>query len=256
MVIVLTKQDNRTNIPNHWEVTMEIQSSDSIATTTRTTSISIGASRVGKTHFIGTACDVQRVFVLDAENGLQSIVGKKFDFYTVNTWDETQQVLNWFMTEGYSKYDMIAVDSINRIQAYLVDKIKTEKDEHGKNAGMMTINKWGMVAAYLKKVVDVLTKQCPVSVHMNVTAMESKDEVTGATMLYPALGGAFKHEILGYFDSILYHRAGLEGTEQKYWIQLGADSRIIAGTRIQKLKEQFGTVMPNDYANIYNAIRS
>ena len=235
---------------------MEIKSSKDTVDSTRTTSISIGASRTGKTHLIGTMCDVGKVFIIDAEDGLKTIRGKDYDYYTVNNWKETEDILNWFMSGGHSKYTHLAIDSINRIQAYLVASVTVDADEHGKNKGVMTMSKWGIVGAKLRKIVDVLTKQSPTSVHMNVTAMESKDEVTGATMLYPSLSGAFKHEILGYFDTIMYHRAGVDKGEQKYWIQLGADARIQAGTRIQKLKETYGNVMPVDYACIHDSLKS
>lgn len=236
---------------------MEIKDSSSIKQNNRTTSISIGASRVGKTHFIGTMADVGKLLILDAEDGLKTIRDKKFDYVTVNNWVETEEALNWVMTNSLDGgYTHFAVDSLNRVQTYFIEYITAEKDEHGKNAGMMTMNKWGVVLAKIRKIVDVLTKQLPLSVHMNVTAMESKDEVTGATMLYPALSGTFKHEVLGYFDTILYHRAALDNGNQKYWCQLGADSRIIAGTRIQELKNKFGDVMPNDYAHIHEALNN
>lgn len=239
---------------------MEIKKSSEIAASERTTTISIGGSRVGKTHFIGTACDVRRVFILDTEDGLKTIADKKFDYFTANNWTEVQQVLNWYMSEGHSNYDVFAIDSINRLQHYMLDAIKADSAAVGvsgdKYKGEMTMNKWGLLTAQTKKIVDLLTKLCPTSVHMNVTAMESKDEVTGMVMLYPALSGAFKHEILGYFDTILYHKAGIEKGEQKYWCQLAADSRVQAGTRLQVLRTTYGNVMPNDYACIHNALIS
>jgi len=233
---------------------MEIQKSSTIATNKRTTTISIGASRVGKTHFIGTIADHSKLFILDLEDGLKTIAGKSFDYKTCNTWVEAEQVMAWFFTGGQSEYTHFAIDSINRLQSYLVDDVKEKPDEHGKNKGMMTINKWGIVGAKLKKVIDMCTKQLTTSVHMNVTAMESKDEVTGATMLYPSLAGAFKHEVLGYFDTIMFHRTALDKGEQKYWIQLAGDTRIQAGTRIQSLKDKYGAIMPCDYACIAECI--
>lgn len=235
-------------------------------TSTRTTSISIGTSRVGKTHFIGTIADCGKLFILDTEDGLRTIEDKKFDYVTANTWQEAMNVLNWYMEEGYKKYTHFALDSLNRLQVYLIDAVVRDsgsvvKDKNNNpvkdsNQGQMTMNKWGIVTAQTKKIVDLLTKVCPSSVHMNVTAMESKDEVTGITKLYPALSGAFKHEALGYFDSILYHRAAIDSGVQKFWIQLGADGRIDAGTRLQSVKKMYGAVMPNDYACIHNTLTS
>lgn len=235
---------------------MEIQSSAKITKGGRTTSISIGDSRTGKTHFIGTIAEEGRkLFVLDAEDGLKSIADKSFEYKTVNNWSEAEAVLNWYMSEGHNNYTHLAIDSLNRLQAYLVDDITSKPDEHGKNAGIMTINKFGILLAKMKKIVDVLTKICPSSVHMNVTAMESKDEVTGAVKLYPALQGSFKHEVLGYFDTILYHKTISDANGQKFWCQIGGDNRVIAGTRLAKLREAFGTQMPNDYKHIAEAMQ-
>ena len=241
---------------------MEIKKSSDITTTTRTTSVSIGTSRVGKTYFIGTIADCGKLFVLDTEDGLRTIQHKSFDYKTVSNAVEAREVLNWFMGGGHKDYTHFALDSLNRWQAYVLDSIKENSivlaPEAGNDShkGVMTMNKWGLLTAYTKKIVTVLTTLCPTSVHMNVTAMESKDEVSGLTKLYPALGGAFKHEALGFFDSILYHRAAIDNGEQKFWIQLGADGRIDAGTRLQEVKAKYGQVMPNDYACIYNELSS
>ncbi len=234
---------------------MDIKSSETISLSTRTTSISIGDSRSGKTYFVGTMCDSKRkVFILDTEGGLETIKDKKFSFCTVNTWDEAKNVLDWYMMEGYKKFEYFVIDSLNRLQTYLIDDITDKPDEHGKNRGIMTINKFGILSAKLKKVVDVLTKKCPSSVHFIVTAAESKDEVTGATRLYPAIQGSFKFELLGYMDTILYHRSAIDKEGEKFWCQIGSDSRVIAGTRIKKLKDTYGTVMPNSFECIAESL--
>jgi len=235
---------------------MEIKKSGDIANSTKTTSISIGDSRKGKTYFIGTACDLCRVFIIDAESGLKSIKDKKFDFVTVNTWKETEDALTWYLTEGYQNYDLLAIDSITRIQSYLKEQLKDGPDEHGKNKGNMTMGKYDILAIKLRKVVDVLTKKCPTSVHMTAMAGEFHDELTGATKIYPNLQGGFKFDLLGYFDTIMYHNMAVTKDGEQYWCEIAGSERNCAGTRLAELKATYGKAMPNNYKCIYDAVRA
>ena len=59
--------------------------------------------------------------------------------------------------------------------------------------------------------------------------------------LYPAISGAFKHELLGYFDTILFHNAMTDSSGTKFWCDLGSNSRIIA---LDLLNLENGAVLP------------
>ena len=115
--------------------------------------------------------------------------------------------------------------------------------------------KYDILAIKLRKVVDGLTKACPTSVHMTAMAGESKDELTGEVKIYPNLQGGFKFDLLGYFDTILYHQMGkdTQGNEM-YWCEIAGTQRNCAGTRLQPLKQKFGAVMPSDYRHILEAL--
>jgi hypothetical protein len=82
-------------------------------------------------------------------------------------------------------------------------------------------------------------------------ASEGKDELTGMVKVYPNLQGAFKYDLCGYFDVVLYHDCGEEKGVQRYWVQTSGDRRIVAKSRLQGLKK----IEPNDYTIISNLIK-
>lgn len=220
---------------------LQIQKSSDMKPAERQTILSIGDSRTGKTHFIGTICDHEKVFIINAEDGLATINGKNFDFVKVNNFAEFKEALNWYMTEGYKNYNMLSIDSINRVQSYL----QYELDESGK----LSQNQWGELLATMRKIIDVLSKRCPTSLHITSMAMESRDELTGQVRIYPNVQGSFKFDLTGYFDTVLFHTCALDKDGQtKYWCQIQGDSRVIAGTRHQQFKGLKN--IPSDYGYI------
>jgi len=235
---------------------MQIQTSADVVSSTRTTSISVSDSRKGKTHFIGTMADHGKLFVIDVECGLSTITDKKFDFVTVHNWKEIEEALEWYMLEGQKTYTHLAIDSITRIQSYLKEYLIQEPDSHKKNKGVMTMGKYDTLAIKLRKIVDVLTKQCTSSIHMTAMAQEEKDKLTGAVKIFPNLQGGFKFDLVGYFDTILYNQMGLDAKgNPAYWCEIAGTERNCAGTRLQKVKQAYPKVMPNDYTCIVNALK-
>lgn len=191
--------------------------------------LSIGDSRTGKSYFLGTICDHERVLIIDAEGGLSTIEGKNFDSIRVKTYKEFKEALNWYMGGGYKEYTMLSIDSINRVQALLAQELSPD--------GQLTQNQWGEVLATLRKVVGVLADMCPTSFHVTSMAMESKDELTGRVRIYPNIQGSFKFDLTGYFDTVLYHHAKPDTKgDTQYYCQLQGDTRVIAGSRLVKLK--------------------
>ena len=208
---------------------VKIIKSEDMFVNRRQTILSMGDSRTGKTAFLGTICDHEKVLILNAEDGLSTIEGKKFDAIRVTTFKEFKEALNWYLTEGHKDYTMLAVDSINRVQSFLAFEL--DKD------GKLTQNQWGEVLATLRKVLEVLQTKCPTGYFMSSMAMESKDELTGRIRIYPNLGGAFKYDLTGYFDTVLYHHAKADTKgETQYYCQLQGDTRVVAGSRLTGLK--------------------
>ena len=214
----------------------------------RLNTLGMGDSGKGKTFFYGTMVECgYNPFVIDAESGVTTICDKDIDYVTVNTWGDLEKAYSLFLKTYKEKgYTHLVVDSITRLQQYLV----TELDPNGK----ITISQWGEVLAKLRKFVDVLTKKCPVPVHMTAMAMEAVDELTKKTKVYPNIQGAFKHDLSGYFDVVLYHSCGVKNKEQAYWVQTEGDERIQARNRASSIKK-LGKFEPNNYKIIDDIIK-
>lgn len=223
---------------------MEVKKSVNILDDKRVTSLSIGDSGKGKTFFAGTICDHGKPFFIDSEGGLKTVANREFDYVEVNTWEEFTEALMWYYknckAEGYTH---LVVDSITRLQQYLSVGISPE--------GKLTQSQWGEVLASLRKVVDRLTKTCPTSLHMSAMAMESKDELSGMIKVFPNIQGAFKYDLAGYFDVVLYHDCADKNGDQIYWVQTQGDQRITARSRLNSVKKLAKNEV-NDYKIIAN----
>lgn len=204
---------------------MQIQSSKDIKVT-KVNSLSVGDSGKGKTHFVGTICDYGKPFVIDAEGGLMTIMGRQFDYTTVNTFKEFQDACAWYVT-NYKQhgYTHLVIDSISRVQNHLVFSLSKD--------GKLTQQQWGEVLATLRKIIEWLTKECPTSIHVTSMAAESKDELTGMVKVYPNIQGSMKYDLDGYFDVVLYHDAKDEQGKSIYYVHTHGDNRIIAKNRAQ-----------------------
>jgi len=226
-------------------VSIEVKKSSDLKANLRQTILSIGDSRTGKTHFIGTMCEHEKVLVINAEDGLATIADKQFDAIKVNSFAQFKEALNWYMSVGHKDYTMLSIDSLNRVQSYL----QYELDADGK----LSQNQWGEVLATMRKFIDVLSKQCPTSLHITSMAMESKDELTGQIRIYPNIQGSFKYDLTGYFDTVLFHTCAPDKDgSTKYWCQIQGDSRVIAGSRHQALKGMKN--IPADYGFIKSKV--
>ena len=221
---------------------MKINNTKDLASGERVTSLSIGDSGKGKTFFAATIADYGKPFIIDAECGLATAADKDIDFTTVNTWAEFLSACAWYFKNYEAKgYTHLVVDSLTRLQSYRAKELS--------DTGKLTISQWGEILADLRAVTDRLTKHCPTSLHINAMAMESKDELSGAIKIFPNIQGAFKHDLAGYFDVVLYHDCAEKKGEQVYWVQTKGDQRVSARNRydsINPMKKH----EPNNYGII------
>lgn len=226
---------------------MEIKSSKDLLKNVKVNSLSIADSGKGKTKFSCSIAKYGKPFVIDAEGGLITGADLEFEYVTVNDFESFANACQWYMKNYEEKgYTHLVVDSITRLQSYLVYKLNKD--------GKLTQSQWGEVLATLRKVVNWLTKECPTHMHMTAMAMESKDELSGATKIYPNIQGAFKHDLAGYFDVVLYHDCGEKEGKQQYWVQTQGDSRVIARSRLDAVKK-LNKYEVNDYGIINNIIK-
>ncbi len=223
---------------------MEIQSSKNILKDRRVTSLSIGDSGKGKTFFAGTICNHGKPFFIDSEGGLKTVANHEFDYVSVNSWAEFTSALTWYWSNHKEAgYTHLVVDSFTRLQQYLGRELSPD--------GKLTQAQWGEVLASMRKVIDRLTKECPTSVHVSAMAMESKDDLTGQIKIYPNIQGAFRYDLAGYFDVVLYHDCAEKNGDQVYWVQTKGDQRITARSRLDSVKK-LNKHERNDYAVIAN----
>lgn len=225
---------------------MEIKKSKDIMIGAKVNTLSIGDSGKGKTYFVGTIADHGKPFIIDAEGGLMTAANKEFDYCEVDSFDEFGEACKWYM-QNYKEhgYTHLVVDSITRLQQYLARDISPDMK--------LTQQQWGEILATLRKTIDWLTKKCPTHVHVNAMAMESRDDITGAIKIYPNIQGAFRYDLAGYFDVVMYHDCGMKDGKQVYWVQTEGDERITARSRLNSIKK-LNKYEPNDYKIINNII--
>lgn len=224
---------------------MQIQSSKNLLDDRRVTSLSIGDSGKGKTYFAGTICNHGKPFFIDSEGGLKTVANYDFDYVSVNTWNEFTEACAWYYNNYKERgYTHLVIDSFTRLQQYLAKGINED--------GKLTQQQWGEILASMRKVIDRLTKTCPTSMHVSAMAMESKDELSGGVKIYPNIQGAFRYDLAGYFDIVLYHDCAENNNgEQVYWIQTKGDQRITARSRLESTKK-LNKLERNDYGVIAN----
>ena len=221
---------------------MEIKKSSDLIKNAKVNTLSIGDSGKGKTWFAGTIADYGKPFIIDAEKGLMTSANKEFDYVEVDSFHAFGEACRWYM-EHYQEhgYTHLVVDSITRLQQYLANEISPEMK--------LTQQQWGEILATLRKTIDWLTKQCPTHVHVTAMAMESKDDLTGAIKIFPNIQGAFKYDLAGYFDVVLYHDCGEKNGDQVYWVQTQGDTRVTARSRLDSIKK-LNKFERNDYGII------
>ena len=209
---------------------MEIKKSKDLIKNAKVNTLSIGDSGKGKTFFVGSIADYGKPFVVDAELGLMSAADKDFDHVSVDTFKQFGNACRWYM-DNYKEhgYTHLVVDSVSRLQQYLAREISPDMK--------LTQQQWGEILATLRKTIDWLTKQCPTHVHVTAMAMESKDDITGAIKIYPNIQGAFRYDLAGYFDVVMYHDCGEKEGKQVYWVQTQGDQRITARSRLDSIKK-------------------
>ncbi|WP_373092452.1 AAA family ATPase [Zhongshania sp.] len=226
---------------------MEVKSSADLRNNLKVNTLSMGDSGKGKTFFSGTIADYGKPFIIDAEGGLATACDKEFDYVSVDSFGQFGEACKWYMDNWEAKgYTHLVVDSITRLQQYLVTSLNPD--------GKITISQWGEVLATLRKTVNWLTKECPTHVHMTAMAMESKDELSGAVKIYPNLQGAFRYDLAGYFDVVLYHDCGEKDGAQQYWVQTQGDQRVTARSRLNAIKP-LNKYERNNYGIIHNIIQ-
>ena len=226
---------------------MEVLSSSNLREHMKVNSLSIADSGKGKTYFAGSIAKYGNPFIIDAEDGLMTAANLDFDYVRANSFPEFKEAINLYLNTYADKgYTHLVVDSITRLQQYLV--YETNK------TGKLSQSEWGTVLGTLRVTIDWLTKNCPTHLHMTAMAMESRDELTGMTKIYPNIQGAFRYDLAGYFDVVLYHdcKVDAEGNTE-YYVQTQGDQRITARSRLDSI-QKLNRYEQNDYKIIANII--
>lgn len=218
---------------------MEIKSSATIGKKRKHTLI-IGKPKKGKTHMLGTVADHENLFVIDSENGLETISNKEFDFVEAKDYDQFKEGIKTFFEQKDKRgYTALGIDSITRVQTYLTASILKKNDRKKAN-----YDDYNEILASMRKLIDGLTKADDFSL-VCLAHEEDKDDSKN-TSNWPLLDGAFKFEICGYFDTVVVCDDGLDSKGKKVnFARLSGNGKCVAGTRLQHLK---GTdKIPNDY---------
>jgi len=205
----------------------------------------MGKPKRGKTRMLGTASMHEKLFIISCERGLSTIAGGKFDFVECDTYDEYMQALEWFMSNQKKKgYTALGIDSITRVQHYLIDKLLG-----GKTNQKLSFDKFAEMLATLRKQLDVLTKTEDFTTIMIVHEEDKPDN--GSMNNYPLLDGAIKFEIAGYFNTVVVAQSGLDKAgKMSYYCMLQGNEKCVAGSRLKHLRGI--SAVPNDYKHLIN----
>jgi len=209
-------------------------------------SISMGDSGKGKTWLIGTMLAHHKPYIIDTENGIMTIKEGDFDYEIVNTFAEFKKEVNWFL-KNYKKhgYTILVIDGLSRLQQYLIDGLLPD------GVYKLDFDLWTEILAKSRKIINTLTKELPVPVHCTVMAGESKDPITKVNKIFPNVQGAFKYDLLGYFDVCFFHDVFKKDNKDRFMVQTKGDQRIIAKSRLAGLKK----FEENNYSIIANLIK-
>jgi len=205
----------------------------------------IGKPKKGKTHFLGTVAEHEKLFIVSLEKGLTPIAGCKFEAAEVESFVEFQEAIEYFMKNYKAKgYTALAIDSITRMQSYLISKLN-----NGKTSEKLTFDKYAEMLAVMRKLLDGLTKAQDFMTIIIAHEQESDD--TKGSSNSALLDGSIRFEIGGYFDTVVVAENGLDKDGKlKYWLKLQGNEKCIAGTRIQSLKDKKN--IPCDYKHLLN----
>jgi|LGVE01.1.fsa_nt_gb hypothetical protein len=191
----------------------------------------LAPSGKGKTHFLGTVADVEKLFIISAERGLKSIADKKFDFTEVNSWAEFIDALKWFMANYKAKkFTALGIDSITRLNLLHSMDLKNETEK-------LDFDDYRILLASGIKVINSLTKSVPVTVIVTALADKQTNKNTGETKITALTIGQLGSYINSYFDVVAIAKSGKdEAGNAKYWHQISADAECDGRTRLVGLK--------------------
>lgn len=223
-----------------------------------------GEPKVGKTSLIRTARPIlkdqsyERAFIVDADNGLNSI-GDLKDITVVRPFvDATpMEILDYLKTDGQGKYDLVKVDGLDRIGQEVFNRISDAENKKAKPDGFKI---WRDFGDAMRRWVLGMTNLEGMS---KVFITHTKEDAESDIRYHPDFpGGKVGTELFGYFDYIFY--MGMfrleEGkpTERAFIttrdVKLKGDPRYEVGARVPMDREPLPGKMKADLSLVWDKL--
>lgn len=190
------------------------------------------------------------VLFLSAESGLLSVRDKDIDVWTINEWEDLEEVFA-YLRKGDHIYKSVVIDSLTEVQKKLAEHIvKKFPAKRRDYEDLMSQSDWGYA-------IDKLRKMCRAfrDLPMNVVfiALDQQEQGEAETITKPALSGkTMAAELLGWVDAAIYCPGPVKDEDGN--IQYVGQT-IPAKGRMAKLRVPAGvnppSIIPLSFAALY-----
>lgn len=210
-----------------------------------------GASGAGKTHIIGTLCELGHVLLIDIDKGSDTIAnapdlqGKTdnltaVSFETFGDLDTLYKLIKandpvkWSKAIGIEilvPFDWVVWDTWSELQWNMLQQIRVDKQMLGVGLNFrknIEIQHWGMMTDLNKLAIEELRK-CNVNQIFIMQECTMKDELSGQIIGGPAIHGKMVQEMPAYFNVVAYVYSDLQGVHCARTVPKG---RFTAKTRL------------------------
>lgn len=197
----------------------------------------------GKTHFMGTSVQSEKLLILSAESGLLSLrklleearvklknPKLEIDFFPITKFEDIEEAYLYLKNKNDAKYTCVGMDSITEIQKVCMDKILREEEIE-----KARIQDWGTLN---NRMVSMIRAFRDLDLHYIVTALagSERDEETGSFVTKPMVQGKLADTLAGYFDEVFYlHSVEVKGADgapvTKRWLQTQGNAKYQAKDR-------------------------
>lgn len=203
-----------------------------------------GTSKIGKTHFCGTAADDDRTFpllVIDCNRGDATLIPKKnkIDVVQVRSPGKLAKIQNDLYLHNKGWYKTCAIDDVTELNDADMRVIMHEAKAQAKNPDNVNVDvpsprEWGIGRNHLRSIIRAY-KDLPMN--LILTTYDYTVEKEGQPeRIMPSLAPAkLRTEIPGFMDIAGYYSFRDTSAVRKRVLQIQGSARVLAGSRYNEL---------------------